>query len=297
MSDNLRPEKLDQMIGQENVRSRLAIAINAAINRKEALDHILFDGPPGLGKTTLALCIANSMGVKVQIANAAAFASPRDVLPFLMQAEGGVIFIDEVHRLPIIVEEFLYPALEDFRIDMVAGDGVNAKVMNLPLKPFTFIGATTRAGMLSAPLRDRCRIRETLDFYSVGELAKLVQRNAKKLGVYLPSGGAERIARCSRGTPRIANNRLRWMRDFGVATNDQLTEALTMLGIDEHGMESRDRKYLDALKTFGGGPIGVAALAHTLSVDEDTISNEIEPYLLRQKLITRTPRGRKLVTA
>lgn len=294
--DQLRPQTMDGMIGQVNVRARLNIAINAALGRGDALNHVLIDGYCGLGKTTLANCIANSLGVKVQIANAASIVSPRDLLPLLTQAEGGCIFIDELHRLPAIAEEFLFPAIEQFRIDMVVGEGMNAKVLNLKLQPFTLIGATTRAGMLSAAMRRRFRIQETLEFYSVSELAQLVKRNAAKLAVYLPPGGAERIAAVSRGTPAIANNRLLWVRDYGVKSKSDLDATLTMLGLDEHGLEPLDRKYLDTLRTFNGGPIGVSALAHTMAVDESTITEIVEPYLLRLKLITRTPRGRKLAT-
>lgn len=294
--DNLRPTTLDQMIGQKNVRERLSIAVNAANKRGEALSHVLLDGPPGLGKTTLAGCIGNSLQCKVQIANAASIATPRDLLPLLMQADGGVIFIDEIHRLPAPAEEFLYPAMEDFRVDMIVGEGINAKVMNLKLKPFTLIAATTRAGMITTALRERFRIREHLEFYSDDELVELIKVNATKLAMYLPPGGAERIAACSRGTPRIANNRLLWIRDFGVKSKSDLEDALRMLGIDDKGMDAQDRKYLEILALFNGGPIGVSAIAHTMSVDESTVTEEIEPFLLRNRLITRTPRGRKLVT-
>lgn len=294
--DNLRPTTLDGMIGQQTVRARLAIAVNAANRRGDTLSHILLDGPPGLGKTTLAGCVANSVGRKVQIANAASITSPRELLPLLTQADGGIVFIDEIHRLPAMAEEFLYPAMEDFRIDMIVGDGPSARVMNLPLKPFTLIGATTRAGMITEALRTRFRIREHLEFYSDAELAELIKRNAAKLAMYLPPGGAERIAGCSRGTPRIANNRLLWIRDYGVKSQSDLEAALKMLGIDGEGMDGQDRLYLDILRQFNGGPIGVSAIAHTMSVDEDTVTEEIEPYLLRKRLITRTPRGRKLAT-
>ncbi len=295
--DPLRPATMDAMIGQSLVRERLAITINAAIGRGEPLDHVLLDGPPGLGKTTLAGCIGAALGVKVQIANAAAILSPRDLLPLLTQAEGGVIFIDELHRLPAPAEEFLYPAMEDFRIDMIVGDGPQARVMNMKLQPFTLIGATTRAGLLTQPLRERFRIREHLEYYSPAELAQLIERNAAKLAVYLPPGGAEKLAVCSRGTPRIANNRLAWIRDYGVKSKSDLDAALAMLGIDENGMDKQDREYIEVLRTFNGGPVGVSAIAQTMSIDESTVTEEIEPYLLRKRLITRTPRGRKLVPA
>lgn len=294
--DELRPTTLDAMIGQSKVRTRLGISVNAAKGRGEPLNHVLLDGPPGLGKTTLANCVAASMNCKVQIANAATVTTPRDLLPLLTQAEGGVIFIDEIHRLPAIAEEFLYPAMEDFRLDMIVGDGASAKVLNIKLKPFTLIGATTRAGMLTDAIRDRFRIREHLEYYSVAELTELIKRNAAKLATYLPPGAAEKLAGCSRGTPRIANNRLLWVRDYGVKSNSDLDDALKMIGVDATGMDKQDRDYLDVLRTFNGGPIGVSAIAHTMSVDEDTVTEEIEPFLLRNKLITRTPRGRKLVT-
>jgi len=297
MMDHLRPSQIVDMIGQSQVRQRLSIAINAALGRGDVLNHVLLDGPPGLGKTTLALCTANSLNVKVQVANGAAILSPRDLLPLLTQAEGGVIFIDELHRVPAAAEEFLYPAMEDFRVDMIVGEGMNARVMNLKLQPFTLIGATTRAGMISTPLRERFRIREHLEFYTNDELTQLLKRNAAKLAVYLPPGGAERLAACSRGTPRIANNRLLWIRDYGVKSKSDLDAALSMLGIDNSGMDKQDREYLDVLRLFNGGPIGVSAIAHTMSIDEATVTEEIEPFLLRQRLITRTPRGRKLVPA
>ncbi len=288
---------MERMIGQTNVRTRLSIAVNASLTRGDTLNHILLDGPPGLGKTTLAGCIAAAVGRKFQIANAATIVSPRNLLPLLTQAEGGVVFIDEIHRLPAAAEEFLYPAMEDFRIDMIVGDGPTAKVMNMKLQPFTLIGATTRSGMITEALRTRFRIREHLEFYSEAELTELIKVNAAKLALYLPPGGAERIALCSRGTPRIANNRLLWIRDYGVKSKSDLDAALHMLGIDDNGMDRQDREYIEVLRTFKGGPVGVAAIAHTMSVDESTVTEEIEPFLLRQRLITRTPRGRKLVSA
>ena len=211
----LRPQRMADMVGQRDVYERLTIAIDAARKRGETLGHILLDGPPGLGKTTFATCIPREMGTTLQIASGAALAAPKDLLPYLSNAaEGSVLFIDEIHRLPIAVEEFLYPAMEDFRIDITLGDGVAARTINMPLRPFTLLGATTRAGLISAPLRDRFQMREHLDFYSVEELAEIVRRSAAKLDMPMDDASADEIARRSRGTPRLANNRLRWIRDF-----------------------------------------------------------------------------------
>ncbi|MCA9261459.1 MAG: Holliday junction branch migration DNA helicase RuvB, partial [Planctomycetales bacterium] len=258
--------------------------------------------PPGLGKTTFATCIPQALGVPLQIASGAALAAPKDLLPYLTNAEqGSVLFIDEIHRLPKAVEEFMYPAMEDFRVDITLGEGVNARTVNMPLKPFTIIGATTRTGLLSAPLRDRFQMREHLEFYSHVELAEIVRRNAKKLKIAINDEGAHKTAICSRGTPRIANNRLWWVRDFattraaGKITLPVATEALGMLGVDELGLDGQDRKYLETiLRVFHGGPVGVEAVAHTLNTAADTLTDEVEPFLLRAELVVRTPRGRKL---
>ncbi|GIX01297.1 MAG: hypothetical protein KatS3mg112_0234 [Thermogutta sp.] len=214
----LRPQRMEEMVGQRAVYERLKIAIDAALKRNEPLGHILFDGPPGLGKTTFALCIPRHLGVSVQIASGATLKAPKDLIPYLTNAEErSVLFIDEIHRMQKAVEEFLYPAMEDFRIDITLGEGVNARTLNIRLKPFTLIGATTRSGLLSAPLRDRFHMREHLDFYTVEELAEIVRRNARKLNVPIEDAAAEEIARRSRGTPRIANNRLRWVRDYATS--------------------------------------------------------------------------------
>ncbi len=227
------------------------------------------------------------------------------MIPYLTNAEeGSVLFIDEIHRLPKPVEEFLYPAMEDFRIDILLGEGVNARTINMPLRPFTLIGATTRTGMISAPLRDRFHLREHLDFYSVAELAEIVRRNGRKLQVPLDDISAEEIAQRSRGTPRLANNRLRWVRDFvtskadGQITLELARAALAMQGIDNLGLDGQDRKYLETIaRVFHGGPVGVEAVAHTLNTETDTLSDEVEPFLLRSELVIRTPRGRKLTPA
>ena len=301
----LRPQRLSEMVGQRKVFERLEIAVDAARKRGEPLGHILFDGPPGLGKTTFATCIPRELNVGLQIASGAALAAPKDVIPYLTNAEeGSVLFIDEIHRLPKAVEEFLYPAMEDFRIDITLGDGVNARTLNLSLKSFTLIGATTRTGLLSAPLRDRFQLREHLDFYSDEELSEIVRRNARKFRVEIEDDAAQLIAIRSRGTPRIANNRLRWVRDYATSKADgrittKLTnDALAMQGIDVLGLDGQDRKYLETVqRVFGGGPVGVEAVAHTMNLAIDTLIDEVEPFLLRSELVVRSPRGRKLTTA
>lgn len=299
---DLRPQHMREMVGQREVYDRLQIAVDAARKRREPLGHILLDGPPGLGKTTFATCIPRDMGVTVQIASGATLKAPKDVIPYLTNLEeGSVLFIDEIHRMQKAVEEFLYPAMEDFRIDLTLGEGINARTMNMPLKPFTLIGATTRTGLLSAPLRDRFQLQQHLDFYSIEELAEIVRRNAQKLRVALDDEAALEIAARSRGTPRLANNRLRWVRDFatsrhnGRVTRPVAEDALTMLGIDASGLDPQDRKYLETIaRVFAGGPVGVEAVAHTMNLAPDTLIDEVEPYLLRSELIVRTPRGRRL---
>jgi Holliday junction DNA helicase RuvB len=301
----LRPKRMREMVGQRDVYARIEIAVDAASKRGEPLGHILFDGPPGLGKTTFATCIPRELGVNIQIASGATLAAPKDLIPYLTNAEErSVLFIDEIHRLAKAVEEFLYPAMEDFRIDLTLGEGVNARTINMPLKPFTLIGATTRTGLLSAPLRDRFHMREHLDFYTVEELAEIVRRNAKKLRVEIVDSAAKEIAGRSRGTPRVANNRLRWVRDYAQSKADgRITlavarDALEMQGIDSMGLDPQDRKYIETIaRVFTGGPVGVEAVAHTMNLPPDTLIDEVEPYLLRSELVVRTPRGRKLTMA
>lgn len=298
----LRPRHMCDMVGQRNVAERLGIAVDAARKRGEPLGHILLDGPPGLGKTTFATCIPRDLGVALQIASGAALAAPKDLLPYLTNAEeGSILFIDEIHRLPKAVEEFMYPAMEDFRVDITLGEGAGARTVNMKLRPFTVIGATTRSGLLSAPLRDRFQIREHLEFYSVEELTDIVGRNAAKLRVALEESAATKIAYCSRGTPRIANNRLRWVRDYstsragGQSTLAVAEAALAMLGIDELGLDPQDRRYLETImRVFHGGPAGIEAIAHTMNAALDTLVDEVEPFLLRSELVVRTPRGRKV---
>lgn len=296
----LRPLAMNEMVGQRDTIERLRIAIHAARSREEPLGHILFDGPPGLGKTTFATVIPNEMGTTVQLASGAALKAPKDLIPYLTNlSAGSVLFIDEIHRLPKNVEEYLYTAMEDFRIDIVLGEGVNARTLNLDLQPFTLIGATTRAGMLSAPLRDRFQIREHLSFYPIDDLCEILGRNAKKLKVTIDPIATEAIAIRSRGTPRIANNRLLWVRDYAHSCEAEIIDstiairAMQMTGIDQLGLDKQDRNYLDTLlRVFAGGPAGLEAIAHTMNVSADTLEDEVEPFLLRSELIVRTRRGR-----
>ena len=298
----LRPQRMAEMIGQRDVFNRLEISINAARKRKETLGHILLDGPPGLGKTTFATCIPRELGVSIQMTNGAILKAPKDVMPYLTTAEeGSVLFIDEIHRMQKTVEEFLYPAMEDFRVDWIIGEGVGARTVNFPLKPFTLIGATTRTGLISPPLRDRFQLRYHLDFYTDDELAVIVRRSAGKLNIKIEDEAAYEIAYRSRGTPRLANNRLRWVRDFadakanGVITLSVAMEALEMQGVDKLGLDPQDRKLLKTiLRTFQGGPVGLETIAHTLNLEPDTLSDEVEPFLLRSELLIRTPKGRCL---
>jgi len=300
----LRPQRMQDMVGQRDVCERLRIAIDATCQRGEALGHVLFDGPPGLGKTTFATCIPHEMGVGVQLTSGAVLKAPKDLVPYLTNAEDrSVVFIDEIHRLPRAVEEYLYTAMEDFRIDIILGEGVNARTHNLWLKPFTLIGATTRAGMLSGPLRDRFQLREHLGFYSVDELTELVLRNARKLKVPIDAPAARELARRSRSTPRIANNRLRWVRDYatsradGHISLDVAEAALEMARIDGAGLDAEDRRYLATLiRVFQGGPAGAEAIAHTMNTSTDTLVDEVEPFLLRMEFVVRTPRGRVATT-
>lgn len=301
---SLRPRRMHEMVGQRDVIERLLIAIEAAQKRGEPLGHILFDGPPGLGKTTFATVIPAEMETTVQMANGAGLKAPKDLLPYLTNlSESSVLFIDEIHRVPKAVEEYLYTAMEDFRIDIVLGEGVSARTLNYELRPFTLIGATTRAGMLSAPLRDRFQIREHLGWYNDAELCEIVRRNAVKLRMPIDDDSAAVIAARSRRTPRLANNRLLWVRDFsqskhaGKVTGPIATAALDMIGIDKLGLDKQDRNYMDTLmRVFAGGPAGLEAIAHTMNVSGDTLEDEVEPFLLRSELIVRSRRGRMMTT-
>ena len=297
---NLRPKRISEMVGQREVIKRLQIVIDAAKQREEVLGHILFDGPPGLGKTTFAHCIPSEMGVPVDFLSGPSLKAPKDLVPSLTNLRAGqVLFIDEIHRVPKSVEEYMYTAMEDFRIDLILGEGINARTHNFKLRPFTLIGATTRAGMLTGPLRDRFQIREHLDFYSLEELTEIIFRNAKKLKIEITAEAATEVAIRSRSTPRIANNRLRWVRDFaqsraeGKITIDVARDALQMAEIDVLGLDRQDRRYLDTLiRVCLGGPTGIGTIAATMNTVTDTLADEIEPFLLRSELILRTPRGR-----
>jgi Holliday junction DNA helicase RuvB len=305
IDEKLRPQRLSEIIGQRAVARRLEVCLAAAKKRGEPLPHILFDGPPGLGKTTFATVLHNELGVELNITSGAALDKKMDVMPFLTNAsEGSILFIDEIHRLPRAVEEFVYPVMEDFRVDVVLGEGMSARTINLPLKKFTIIGATTRSGMLSGPLRERFGMQEHLEFYDVDDLARIVTINAAKLRSTMDPEAARELAARSRGTPRIANSRLRWVRDFAVARGNGhvslsvAREALDMQEVDAEGLDKQDRRYLETLiRVFDGGPTGVEALAATMNVSLDTLKDEVEPYLLRREFVVRSPRGRQVTAA
>ena len=300
----LRPKFLKEVIGQKAVVKRLQIALNACRKLKEPLPHILFDGPPGLGKTTFSTVLPTELGVNLQMTSGPALTKPADLLPFLTNLEeGSVLFIDEIHRMPRLVEEFIYPAMEDFRVDIVLGEGVHARTITMRLKRFTLIGATTRSGMLSGPMRDRFKMQEHLEYYTADELSQIVTLNAKKLNTVLAPEAAVELAQRSRGTPRIANSRLWWARHYahsegdGIITMAMAKAALDMAEVDKDGLDRQDRRYLETIiDVFGGGPTGVEAMAATLNLASDTLSEEIEPYLLREQFIIRTPRGRVATT-
>ena len=296
----LRPKVLDEYVGQEKARGQLEIFINAARGRSEPLDHVLLFGPPGLGKTTLAHIIAKEMGVNMRQTSGPVLERAGDLAALLTNLEpNDVLFIDEIHRLSPVVEEILYPAMEDYRLDIMIGEGPAARSVRLDLPPFTLVGATTRAGMLTNPLRDRFGIVSRLEFYTSDELARIVQRSAGLLEVAMQGDGALEIAKRSRGTPRIANRLLRRVRDYaqvksdGVVTSEIADAALKMLDVDHLGFDVMDRKLLLAvLEKFGGGPVGLDNLAAAIGEERDTIEDLLEPYLIQQGYLMRTPRGR-----
>lgn len=300
----IRPKRLHDYVGQPVVHEQMEIFINAAKKRHDALDHVLVFGPPGLGKTTLAHIIANELGVNFKQTSGPVLERAGDLAALLTNLEKhDVLFIDEIHRLSPVVEEILYPAMEDYQLDIMIGEGPAARSIKLDLPPFTLVGATTRAGLLTSPLRDRFGIVLRLEFYSVIELTKIVERSAQILGVAIESEGAKEIAKRSRGTPRIANRLLRRARDFaevkadGVISKDIADKALDMLDVDAQGFDMMDRKLLLTLiEKFMGGPVGLDSLAAAISEERDTIEDVIEPYLIQQGFIMRTPRGR-VVTA
>ena len=300
IENHLRPQLLKDYIGQQKVKETLSIYIEAARQREEPLDHVLFYGPPGLGKTTLAGIIANEMGVKMKVTSGPAIEKPGEIAAILNNlSEGDVLFIDEIHRLNRQVEEVLYPAMEDFAIDIVIGKGAAARSIRLDLPKFTLVGATTRAGLLTAPLRDRFGVVSRLEFYSTQDLMTIIRRSAEVLHVKIDERGAEELARRSRGTPRLANRLLKRVRDYaqvchdGVITLQVANEALDLLDVDKYGLDQSDRNILlTMMNKFSGGPVGLDTLAAALGEDSGTLEEVYEPYLIKNGFIQRTPRGR-----
>src|SRR5439155_18464102 len=298
---SLRPKRLREFIGQPRLKENLQIAIDAARGRGDVLDHILFHGPPGLGKTTLSLVCGNEMDAPVRTTSGPAIERPGDIAAILTNLEkGSILFIDEIHRLNRVVEEILYPAMEDFALDLVIGKGPSARTMRLPLPPFTLIGATTRAGLISSPLRDRFGIHQYFEFYQPDDLTTIVRRSADILRIEVKSDGAEEIARRSRGTPRIANRLLRRCRDYaqvradGAITREGARAALDREGVDARGLDRLDRRFLTAvIEQYGGGPVGLEAVAATINDEAETLAEMVEPYLLKIGFIVRSPNGRR----
>ena len=298
----LRPQVLDEYIGQESVKDQMNIFIEAAKKRNEAMDHVLIFGPPGLGKTTLAHVIANELGVNLKHTSGPAIEKPGDLAAILTNLEErDVLFVDEIHRLSSVVEEILYPALEDYQLDLVIGEGPSARSIKLDLTRFTMIGATTRAGLLTSPLRDRFGISQRLDFYKVDEITKIVNRSSGILGVEIDQLGSEQIASRSRGTPRIANRLLRRARDYcevkgdGRINADLVNDAMNLMEVDINGFDYLDRKFLTAIiDKFDGGPVGIDAIASAIGEERGTVEDLIEPFLIQGGFLIRTPRGRKV---
>ena len=302
---SLRPERLSDYVGQPEIVESLKIAIEAAIKRKEPIDHVLFHGPPGLGKTTLAHIIANEMANNITVTSGPALEKGGDLIGILTNLEeGDILFVDEIHRMPKTVEEFLYPAMEDFAVDFIFDKGAHARSHRYRLNTFTLIGATTRVGLLSAPLRDRFGILRSIDFYGKEDLVKIARRSAALLEVAVDDEGAIELAKRSRGTPRIVNRLLKRVRDYvqvradGKITKKTVKEALTLEGVDEKGLTHLDRRYLKTIVEFyHGGPVGIEAISATLQEESDTLVDVVEPYLLKIGLIIRTPSGRKATEA
>ncbi|HPZ07525.1 MAG TPA: Holliday junction branch migration DNA helicase RuvB [Candidatus Eremiobacteraeota bacterium] len=299
--DTIRPVSIDEYIGQERVIENIKISVKAALMRKEPLDHVLFYGPPGLGKTTLAKIIAHEMDVKIISSSGPALEKAHDLVGILTNLNyGDIFFIDEIHRLNRVVEEFLYPAMEDFQIDFVIDKGPYAKTIKLDLKRFTLVGATTRKGLITAPLRDRFGILHHLDFYSVEELEKIVFRASRILNIEIDDAGAGEIALRSRGTPRIANRLLHRVRDYsqvmgsGKITQEIADTALKLQGVDKKGLDTLDRAFLEVIiDVYNGGPVGIEAIAATLNEEKDTLEDTVEPFLLKTGFLLRTPSGRR----
>ncbi len=301
---SLRPQRLSEFVGQDNVRESLRIAVEAARQRREPLDHLLYHGPPGLGKTTLATLTAREMGVNIKTTSGPVLEKPADLVGALTnQREGDILFIDEIHRLRPVIEEFLYPAMEDFKIEIRLSEGANAQTMTMSLEPFTLIGATTRFGLLTAPMRARFGIIERLDFYPQEDLSRIVERSAKIIGVQATRDGVRELAARARGTPRVANRLLRRVRDFaqvragGVLTVAVVRDALRLLNVDEYGLDGMDSRILATIvEKFDGGPVGLNSLAVAIGEDAGTIEEVYEPYLIQEGFMMRGPRGR-LATA